>query len=63
MEKFLPKLLQLLFTNNVPSSLIPISLVMEATHSFEPSDLIRATRSYIPEDGIFLSKKRFAQKL
>jgi hypothetical protein len=38
--------------NVVPSSLILVTLMMEAIHSFETSVLRRATWRNIPEDGI-----------
>jgi hypothetical protein len=43
---------QLLFTTNVPSSPILVTLKMEATCSSELSVLIRATRRKITKDGI-----------
>jgi hypothetical protein len=49
---FLRSELWLLVTAKVPSSLILVSLVMEDIRFFETSDLTRATRRNIPEDGI-----------
>jgi hypothetical protein len=43
---------QLLDTVNVPSSLILVTLMMEALSNSETSFLIRATRRNIPEDVI-----------
>jgi hypothetical protein len=37
---------------NVPSSPIPVTLMMEAIRSSETSVIIRTTRRNIPEDGI-----------
>jgi hypothetical protein len=39
-------------TANVPSSPIPVTLMMEALSSSETFFLIRATRRNIPEDDI-----------
>jgi hypothetical protein len=48
--------LQLLVTANVvPSSLIPITLMMEAIRSSEKSVLTRARGRHITEDGFLLS--------
>jgi hypothetical protein len=51
----LRSILRLLVTANVvPSSPILVTLMMEATLSFETLVLTRATGRNIPEDGIFL---------
>jgi hypothetical protein len=56
---FLRGLLRLLVTANaVPSSPIPDTLMMEATHSSETPALRRATRRNISEDGILHSRRR-----
>jgi hypothetical protein len=53
--------LQLLVTDNsVPSSLILVTMMMEAIRSSEMSVLTRATRRHIPEDGIMLSASVYA---
>jgi hypothetical protein len=50
---FLRSVRRLLVTANVvPSSAILVSLIMEALHSSETTDLTRATQHNIPEDGI-----------
>jgi hypothetical protein len=49
---FLLSALQFLVTVNVPSSLIPFTLMMEAIHSSEMSVLTAATRRHISEDDI-----------
>jgi hypothetical protein len=52
-------LCELLVTANViPSSLILVTLIMQAKHSSETSDLTRAPRRNIPEDNILLSHCR-----
>jgi hypothetical protein len=45
---------RLLLTSNVPSSLILVTPMMEALHSFETLVLKRATRRNIPENGILI---------
>jgi hypothetical protein len=51
--KFLRSFRRLLITANiVPSSLILVTLMMEALSSSETLDFKRSTRRNIPEDGI-----------
>jgi hypothetical protein len=52
LSRFLRSLFRLLVTANVPSSPIAFTLMMEAINSSETSDLTRAARRYIQEDGI-----------
>jgi hypothetical protein len=50
--------LLLVTVNVIPTSPILVALMMEAIRSAEPSILIRATRRYIPEDGILHNHRR-----
>jgi hypothetical protein len=49
---FFRSVLRLLFTPNVPSSPILVTLMMEALRSSETSILTRAKLRIFPEDGI-----------
>jgi ribosomal protein L39E len=44
----------------VPISPIPVTLMMETTHSFETSILTRTTWRHIPEDGIIHNTDTFS---
>jgi hypothetical protein len=54
---FRQSVLALLVTANVPSSLILVTLMMEARSFSESSVLMRTTRHHIPEDGILHSHR------
>jgi hypothetical protein len=43
-------------TANIPSSLIVVTLMMEAMHSSKMSVLTRVTQRHIPEDGALQNK-------
>jgi hypothetical protein len=51
MHAFLHSVLRLLVTANIPSSVILVTLMMEAICSFETSVLTRATWHNIPENA------------
>jgi hypothetical protein len=58
-DVLLLSVLQLLVTTNVPpNSLILFTMMMQVISPFETSVLTRATRRYIPEDGILHSHCR-----
>jgi hypothetical protein len=57
-RRFAKSVLQLLvIANVVPSSLILVTLMMEAIHFSDAYGLIGATRLHIPEDGILRYKR------
>jgi hypothetical protein len=49
---YLCSMLQFIVTANIPSSLILVTLMIEAIHSSKMSVLTRATWGHIPDDGI-----------
>jgi hypothetical protein len=59
-KNFLPNVLWMLVTANVPSSPILITLMMETIRSFERSVLTRITRRHIPEDSILRGKLSYS---
>jgi hypothetical protein len=50
--------LRLLVTANVPSSPIPVTLMMEVIRSSETSVLTGVTQRHILEDGILYTRRR-----
>jgi hypothetical protein len=59
MDGFLRSMLQMLFTANVPSSLILVTLKMEAIYSSETFPVRRVTQCRIPKDFILQYQKIF----